>query len=90
MFGTDRLDEADLIDDDAAEDQLLEMEPHEQRSYYYDKMKEVFEPGQIDSAFLTKNDEKIRATDIPERLQLRYAKRSIPLVVFDPLSLANV
>ncbi|GAA6018754.1 hypothetical protein JCM10207_005567 [Rhodosporidiobolus poonsookiae] len=37
------------------------------------ELKDIFEPSEIASRMLTEEDEKIRATDVPERLQLANA-----------------
>lgn len=75
IFGTDAIDDLEYGDDDLVEDQLMDLDPQEQIALLHEKLKEVYEPDQLDAAFMSKSDDKIRNTDKPERLQLRYGKR---------------
>jgi transcription elongation factor SPT6 len=50
----------------------------EERKDRFEKLREVFEPSELERRYITPKDEKIRSTDIPERLQLRYGDREVP------------
>lgn len=41
-------------------------------------IKDMYEPADIDDLYLRDEDVRIRTTDIPERLQIRYDKRKFP------------
>ena len=82
IFGTDRLDDFEFGDEEIQlEENVEEMNPAEQSELLHAKMKEVFAPEALERAFVSKADEKIKATDMPERFQLRYAKRYCVLSV---------
>ncbi|KAJ2640152.1 Transcription elongation factor spt6 [Coemansia sp. RSA 1286] len=49
--------------------------PQQEEAYRERTLAEVFEPAELEAKLMTQRDEDIRATDVPERMQLRAAGR---------------
>ncbi|KAJ1807265.1 Transcription elongation factor spt6, partial [Coemansia sp. RSA 2598] len=49
--------------------------PQQEEAYRERTLAEVFEPAELEAKLMTQRDEDIRATDVPERMQLRATGR---------------
>lgn len=77
MFGSDFYDDKMEVSDEEREGEEEE-QMAEEPEVLKQKIKALFDPGEIEERYATVEDEKIIATDIPERLQLRFRNRELP------------
>lgn len=63
-----------LPEEDLTEDEFPSMEVLEEQQ----KLEDIFEPGDLEDRFLTKEDMEIVENDMPERLQLRRKDQPLP------------
>lgn len=74
IFGTaDFEDEEELSEE--ADEALQDLGLEELKEVRHNAIKQLYEPSELAEKFATEADEKIRATDIPERFQIRMPNR---------------
>ncbi len=85
IFGTTDFPDLGEGSYEEEEDYFTELGPEELREERFKALKKAFEPSELKDKFATEEDEEIRVTDIPERIQLRMPHRyASPSFFFPP------